>query len=115
MPLGDGTFCIGITKAIQAQARVAIGDRVNVVLERDTQERTVDVPPELAAALASHPRAAARFETLAFTHRREYAQWISSAKKPETREHRVGQAIAMIAEGTPLSSAPRRTAGPRGR
>jgi hypothetical protein len=103
MPLGDGTFCIGVTKAVQAHAGASVGDTVAVVVERDAGERTVDVPPDLAAALASHPEAAARFEAMGHTHRKEYAAWIASAKKPETRQRRLDQAIAKIAAGAPLA------------
>ncbi|MFN2592728.1 MAG: YdeI/OmpD-associated family protein [Candidatus Dormibacteria bacterium] len=76
---------------------------MTVVVEWDEAERTVDLPPDLAAALALHPHATARFEAMAPTHRREYVAWIASAKKPETRQRRLDRAIAMIAEGTPLS------------
>ena len=103
MPLGDGTFCVGVTKAVQAQAGASVGDTVAVVVERDAGERTIDVPPDLTAALASHAEAAARFEAMGYTHRKEYAAWIASAKKPETRQRRLDQAIAKIAAGTPLS------------
>ena len=103
MPIGDGTFCVGVTKAVQARAGASVGDRVAVVVERDAEERTVDVPPELAAALASHPEAAKRFEAMTVTHRKEYAAWITSAKKPETRRRRLDQAINQIAAGSPLS------------
>lgn len=103
MPIGDGTFCIGVTKAVQSRAGASIGDRVTVVVQRDAGERTVDVPPELAAALASHPEAAARFEAMALTQRREYAAWIASAKKPQTRQRRLDQAMDRIAAGTPRS------------
>jgi hypothetical protein len=89
MPVGDGTFYVGVTKAVQARARASVGDMVAVLVERDTGERRVDVPPDLAAALASHPEAAARFEAMAVTRRKEYAAWIASAKKPETRQRRL--------------------------
>src|SRR2546423_14053856 len=75
MPLGDGTFCVGVTKAVQAQVGASVGDTVAVVVERDAGERTVDIPPDLAAALSSHPEAAARFEGMGYTHRREDAAW----------------------------------------
>jgi hypothetical protein len=103
MPLGDGTFCVGVTKAVQAQAGASVGDTVAVAVERDAGKRTVDVPPDLAAALASHPEAAARFEAMGYTQRKDYAAWIASAKKPETRQRRLDQAIGKIAAGTPLS------------
>jgi uncharacterized protein YdeI (YjbR/CyaY-like superfamily) len=41
----------------------------------------------------------AKFTALAYTHRREYAEWIEGAKKPETRARRIAKAITHIAEG----------------
>jgi uncharacterized protein YdeI (YjbR/CyaY-like superfamily) len=98
MPMGDGTFCIGITKAIRAQAGADIGQPVHVVVERDDGERTVDVPDDLVAALAAAGMRD-RFDAMAFTHRQEYARWVGEAKKPETRRRRVEKAIEMIAAG----------------
>jgi uncharacterized protein YdeI (YjbR/CyaY-like superfamily) len=43
--------------------------------------------------------AAAAFERMAFTHRKEYARWITEAKKEETRQRRVEQAVTMIKAG----------------
>ena len=103
MPLGDGTFCVGITKAIRAAAGVAIGDQVAVTVERDEGERTVEVPPDLDDALRLNPVAAQRFAGMSHTHQREYAAWVAEAKRPETRRRRIDQAVAMIAEGKPRS------------
>jgi len=103
MPMGDGTFCVGITKAVRAKAGVSHGDTVAVVVERDEGERTVDVPPDLAEALSAHPEARARFDRMAYTHRKEYAAWVASARKPETRRRRLAEALRMIAEGARLS------------
>jgi hypothetical protein len=97
MPTGDGTFCLGLTKAVRAAAGVAPDDPVQVTVERDTGERTVEVPADLAAALAGHPEGARRFEAMSYTHRREYVEWIESAKRADTRARRVAKAVAMIA------------------
>jgi uncharacterized protein YdeI (YjbR/CyaY-like superfamily) len=51
------------------------------------------VPAALAAALKSSRRAAARFESLAPSHRREYLDWVIEAKRPETQARRVAQVI----------------------
>src|SRR2546427_12204912 len=45
MPVGDGTFCVGVTRAVQARARASGGDAVAVGGERGAGGRTVDVPP----------------------------------------------------------------------
>ncbi len=99
MPTGDGRFCLGLTKAVRAEAGVAVGDPVRVTVERDTEERTVEAPDDLATALATHPEAARRFEQLSYTHRKEYVDWLESAKRADTRARRVQKAVEMIAGG----------------
>jgi uncharacterized protein YdeI (YjbR/CyaY-like superfamily) len=59
------------------------------------------VPDELAAALAGSAEAQAVWGGFAPSHRRDYSEWVSEAKRPETRAARVAQAIAWIAEGKP--------------
>ncbi|MDQ1398507.1 MAG: hypothetical protein QOK20_439 [Acidimicrobiaceae bacterium] len=102
MPVGDGSFCLGVTKAVQEGAGVDIGDLVHVVLELDTAERTVEVPDDLAAAL-KEAALTDTFNAMAYTHRREYVHWIVQAKKDETRRRRLSRAIEMIAGGDRLS------------
>jgi uncharacterized protein YdeI (YjbR/CyaY-like superfamily) len=57
------------------------------------------VPEALAAALATDAAARATFDALAFTHRKEYARWIVEAKRDETRERRVRQALELLRAG----------------
>ncbi|HXE57413.1 MAG TPA: YdeI/OmpD-associated family protein [Gemmatimonadales bacterium] len=59
------------------------------------------VPPDLRAALAQNPRARATFERFSPSHRREYVEWITEAKREETRRRRLATAIAWLAEGKP--------------
>ena len=84
-----GQPMVGMSKANRAAAGIDIGDRFDVSLALDEEPRVVEVPDDLAAALAGDAEAAAAFERLAFTHRREYVIWITEAKKPETRARRV--------------------------
>ena len=94
-----GVHVLGITKAIRQAIGKSIGDRVQVVVDQDTEPRIVEVPEDLAAALQANPQAQAVFDNLAYSHRREYAQWIAEAKRPETRERRVKQAIEKLSRG----------------
>lgn len=98
MPMGDGTFCLGVTKAVQARAGAKVGDTVQVVIERDTEERTIEVPEELAAALEK-AKLSRTFDAMAYTRRKEQALWVANAKKPETRQRRVAKVIEMFAAG----------------
>lgn len=57
------------------------------------------VPQELATALAASPNAQRIWDGFAPSHRREYSEWVSEAKRPETRAARVAQSVEWIAEG----------------
>jgi uncharacterized protein YdeI (YjbR/CyaY-like superfamily) len=74
------------------------GDTVEFDLERDDRSRSADVvvPPELAAALAADPAAAAAWDALAPSHRREYAEHVAEAKQPSTRERRAAKTVETL-------------------
>lgn len=59
----------------------------------------IPVPDDFAAALAESDPAIATFNAFAPSHRREYLEWITQAKRPETRAKRIAQAIEWMAEG----------------
>ena len=80
---------------------VDAGDRVQVTVDLDAAPRVVEVPAELAAAFRTAPDVAAYFESLAFTHRKEYARWVGGAKKQETRDARASKAIQMLRDKVP--------------
>jgi uncharacterized protein YdeI (YjbR/CyaY-like superfamily) len=94
-----GESMVGLNREVREGAGVQAGDNVDVVLELDTAPREVEVPAALAEALAGDAQAKANFESLAYTHRREYAQWIEEAKREETRQRRIGQALEMLRQG----------------
>jgi Bacteriocin-protection, YdeI or OmpD-Associated/Domain of unknown function (DUF1905) len=94
-----GVAYLGVTKALRKEAGADIGDEVDVDVELDDAPREVDVPPELAAVLQRDPEAARAFEKLSYTHRKEYARWIAEAKRAETKQRRVANAVRMLREG----------------
>jgi hypothetical protein len=96
-----GEFLLGLSKEVRGAAGVEAGDEVEVVLELDTEEREVEMPPALTIALAGNAAAKAGYESLSYSHRKEYARWIAEAKKEETRERRVAQALEKLREGKP--------------
>jgi hypothetical protein len=95
-----GRRLVGLNKANKAGAGVEAGDRVEVTVANDTDERVVEVPVDLAAALARSKRAKATWNGLAYTHQREYAEWITGAKRDETRKRRVAQAVERLTSGS---------------
>ncbi len=68
--------------------------------DRDSQG--LIVPKCLEQALAGNPKARENFDNLAPSYRRQYIGWIESAKKEETRDKRVAEAIRLLAENKKL-------------
>jgi uncharacterized protein YdeI (YjbR/CyaY-like superfamily) len=66
-----------------------------------TKKRALTVPSDLSAALKKNKRALAVFEKFAPSHKREYIEWITDAKRDETRTKRLAQAVEWMAEGKP--------------
>ncbi len=58
-----------------------------------------EVPPDLATALAANPAAKATFDAFPPSARRDYVEWITGARREETRARRLAQAVAWLAEG----------------
>jgi hypothetical protein len=98
-----GEFMVGLNREVREQAGVQAGDDVEVELELDSDPREVEVPPALEEALAADPEARTLFEAMAYTHRKEFARWVADAKRDETRERRVVQALQMLRDGKKLS------------
>jgi hypothetical protein len=88
-----------VLKDIRNRIGKSAGDRIRVRVEPDAEPRRVEVPRDLARELKGDPRAAAAFEKLSYTHRREYVQWIEEAGKEDTRRRRILKAIGMLRQG----------------
>jgi Bacteriocin-protection, YdeI or OmpD-Associated/Domain of unknown function (DUF1905) len=96
---GEGKKVIlGVSKALRAATGKGAGDSVTFEIERDERSRSADVvvPTELLTALAADDVARAAWERLAPSHRREYAEWIGSAKRQETRDRRLADTLERL-------------------
>ena len=96
--MGGGAV-LGVQKAIMAEAGVRVGDSITVVVRNDEGPREVEVPVDLAEALARNGAARAAFEGLSFSHKREYVRSITEAKRPQTRARRIELTIEQLVEG----------------
>lgn len=90
-----GRYLVGVNAAHRAGAGVAAGDELDVTIEHDAAPRTVDVPPDLAAALADAGLTDA-FARLAYSHRKEHVRSVEDAKRPETRQRRIEAVVAKL-------------------
>jgi uncharacterized protein YdeI (YjbR/CyaY-like superfamily) len=70
---------------------------------RKTKTKEIAVPDDLAAAFAKNKKSAAAFEKLSPSQRREYIEWITRAKRAETRIRRIKTAIDWLAADKPLN------------
>lgn len=93
--MGAGPM-IGVTAATRNAAGIERGDRVTVVIEEDKEERTVGVPRDFSKAMNESQRKV--YDSMSYTHRKEYVQWIEAAKKPDTRTRRIAKALAKLDE-----------------
>jgi uncharacterized protein YdeI (YjbR/CyaY-like superfamily) len=58
----------------------------------------VAIPDDLAAALRADDGLATTFESMRPSCQREYADWVRTAKKPDTRARRIGSVLAEVAK-----------------
>ena len=88
-----GRFLLGASAAVREASGISAGHTYTVTVEVDTAPRTVDVPDDLAAALAASPGAGAAWAGLTYSQQRQHAEAVLAAKKPETRDRRVAGII----------------------
>jgi Bacteriocin-protection, YdeI or OmpD-Associated/Domain of unknown function (DUF1905) len=91
-----GRFMLGISGNVRSEAGIRAGDRVKVDLVPDTQQRTVDVPADFAAALHRQPAARPFFDGPPYSQQRWFVDGIESAKEPETRTRRIDAAVVRL-------------------
>ena len=96
--MGD-RYLLGVSNERRAEAGIAAGETLDVEVELDTAERRVEIPVDLAMALAAAPEAKAFFDSLSFAKQQWHTVQVTSAKKPETRAKRVATSVAMLAAG----------------
>jgi hypothetical protein len=92
-----GRHLLSVSAEVRAGAGVAAGDEVDVELEPDTAPREVEVPADLAAALADAPEARAAFTALSYSNQRRHVLSVEGAKTEATRARRVAKVVADLA------------------
>ncbi|MFZ6009651.1 MAG: YdeI/OmpD-associated family protein [Bacteroidota bacterium] len=97
--MGTGCHVIIVRKDIRQAIGKKAGEKIKIEIELDLDERTVNVPEDLLDALANAPQAKKFFDGLSYTNRKEYATWITSAKRAETREKRLTETIRKLLKG----------------
>lgn len=85
----NGRYFMIINKEIRAKLGKEVGDSVNVRIEEDLEERTIEIPKILHDFFKNEKNLKPIFDKLSYTHKKEYVIWITSAKKEETLQNRL--------------------------
>jgi hypothetical protein len=96
--MGNGPILV-LVNEVREKIKKQVGDTVRVTVQKDTEERVIEIPIEFSALLNSNPEAQIFFESLSYTNRKEYARWITSAKKQETKDRRLLKSLDMLLSG----------------
>jgi len=94
-----GCHLMPVNKGLREGAGVNAGDTVSVVMERDEEERIVQVPPALQKELLKSKAALANWKKLCYTHQKEIAVSITGAKQEETRARRLAKSMNILKTG----------------
>lgn len=98
-PDGEGGHWLKLPHALHEAAGTAVGDSVALSLAPAEKEPEPRLPADLRSALADAPEALAQWKTLTTAARRDFIQWLGTAKQAETRDRRIGNACDMLAAG----------------
>jgi len=94
-----GQFLVPLSAENRGRAGVAAGDDVEVEIALDTAPRELEIPADLAEALAADEAAQARFESLSYSAKQRFVLPIGQAKTAETRQRRVAKVITDLRAG----------------
>lgn len=83
----------------KAMALIDEGAASTATRAKPAPRAVLEVPADLRDALAGNPGAKATFDGLSASARRDYIEWITEAKREDTRARRLAQAIEWIAGG----------------
>ncbi|WP_297135238.1 YdeI/OmpD-associated family protein [Terrisporobacter sp.] len=94
--MGHGIYIIGILKSIRKEINKEAGDKIFVEIEKDEDVREVELPLDFKTELEQNEEALKFYNILSYSVKKKYYQWITSAKKEETRQRRITEAISKL-------------------
>ena len=90
--MGNGA-CIPLRRSNREAANLEGTETLPVTLTLDVDKRIVTPPADLLRALKAAPGAWDQWRRLSYSHQREYAESVETAKKSDTRTRRIGAAV----------------------
>ena len=99
LPLGDCYHALVIPREVRRAVGKTVGDLLRVALRKDTSERVVTMPEDLAAGLDANAAAFKFFKTLTKTEQRAYVRYLKGSKTPEMRGKRLTEVVYRLSIG----------------
>lgn len=100
--MGLPCYMLGITKEIRNKIGKTYGDILRVELQKDEEDRIIELPKEFKEKLLENEKASKFYGSLSYSNQRKYYQWITSAKKEETKIKRIEEAIKKLEDNIRL-------------
>lgn len=97
MPMGNGKLFLPVKGEIRKKIKKQAGDQVHVILFPDNDP--FEIPEEILLCLQDEPEALRFFNSLSESERKFYIQWITSAKREETKVDRLAKTINRLLKG----------------
>src|SRR2546423_2616 len=98
-PDGQKSHWLKVDRKMREAAGANAGDLVTLEIGPVAKEPEPRVPADLRKALAAAPKARRLWSDITPIARKDWIHWITSAKQPETRARRIGNACSMLAAG----------------
>ncbi len=98
-PDGQKSHWLKVDRNLREAAGANAGDVVTLEIAPTAEEPEPAVPSDLEKALAGAAKARALWSDITPVARRDWIQWITSAKQPETRARRIKNACSMLGAG----------------
>ena len=99
LPLEGGGRYLMLNKDVCAAVGIALGDELEITIGPDPHPDHIDLPDELAEALAAWPEAETAFHGYSAAHRRAMARLVDEAKQPATRARRAVTLVERLGRG----------------
>lgn len=96
--MGDGHFFV-VNKEMREGGKCKAGDMVDIVIERDREERTVEVPSYMKRVIVKDKKAHETWSSLSYTCQKEWVRAIEDAKREETKQSRMDKLMAAMRAG----------------
>jgi len=99
LPIGDGYHGLSIPREVRRAVGKTLGDVLHVALRKDTSERVVTLPEDLAAGLNENEAAFKFFKTLTKLEQRSYVRYLKGSKNADMRGKRLTETLYRLSIG----------------